>query len=148
MDKNLIAFCGLYCSDCAGYSGEIADAAKSLLFGLKKYDFTKTARCLFSDDLTDMDDFLKKLTFITTLRCATVCRIKTEGETKCAIRVCCRKKGFYACYECACFKRCEQLMRMEELHGDSCIKNLMGIKLMGLEQWLKKGKRYWFGEKP
>lgn len=147
MDKNLVAFCGLYCGDCAGYSGKIADAAKALLLSIKRYEFTKTARCLFPDDLQDMDDFLKKLTFITTLRCTAVCRLKTEGETKCAIRACCRKKGFYACYECDSFDRCETLMRMQDLHGDSCIKNLMGIRSMGLEQWLIKGKRYWFGEK-
>jgi hypothetical protein len=134
MDKNLVAFCGLYCGDCAGYSGEIANAANAPLCIMKRYDFTRTARSLFSDDLADMDGFLKKLTFMTTLRCTTVCRQKTEGETKCAIRTCCCEKEFYACHECECFERCETLMRMEDLHGDSCIKNLLGIKSMGLEQ--------------
>jgi len=146
MDKNLVAFCGLYCGDCAGYSGEIADAAQSLLSSIQKYDFTKTAQCLFSEDLEDMDGFLKRLTFIATLRCTAVCRLKTEGETKCAIRVCCRNKGFRACYECDGFEQCEKLAHMKDLHGDSCIKNLTGIKSMGLEQWLEKGTRYWFGD--
>lgn len=146
MEEKLLAFCGLYCGDCAGYSGEIANAAKALLCILKKYNFTRTARYLFSDELTDMDVFLKKLTFMTTLRCNTVCRLKTDNETKCRIRACCCKKGFYACYECDMFERCETLMHMQGVHGDSCVKNLRAIKALGLEQWLRKGNRQWFDE--
>ena len=44
--KNLLAYCGLYCGDCAGYSGEIADAAKNLVELLEKYRFDRTAKSL------------------------------------------------------------------------------------------------------
>ena len=29
-DKNLTAYCGLYCGDCFNYKGEIADLARDL----------------------------------------------------------------------------------------------------------------------
>lgn len=35
-EKKLLAFGGLYCGDCAGYSGEIAELAKKLRQTLKK----------------------------------------------------------------------------------------------------------------
>jgi len=30
MNKDLIAYCGLYCEDCFGYQGRIADMLKNL----------------------------------------------------------------------------------------------------------------------
>ena len=43
------------------------------------------------------------------------------------------------------YKECEKLKKQEDPHGDSYLKNFQAIKKMGLETWLKKGKRYWFG---
>ena len=40
--KDLLAYCGLYCGDCLGYTGVIADAAKNLMMVLKKYKFDRT----------------------------------------------------------------------------------------------------------
>jgi len=37
------------------------------------------------------------------------------------------------------------LKELESLLGDSCLKNLQAINEMGLENWLKNGKRLWFG---
>lgn len=142
----MVAYCGLYCGDCAGYAAEIADAAEVLLRSVRKYGFTRTALHLFPEDLPDMEGFVKKLAFMTGLRCSAVCRLKKDDETKCKIRACCREKGYYACHECDIFEQCGTLAGMKDLHGDSCIKNLQGIRSMGLEQWIQEGTRHWFDD--
>lgn len=143
--KDLLAYCGLYCGDCAGYSGEIADTAKNLKNILKKYKFDRTAKCLFSEQLKDYDNFREMLEFITSLKCPTICRERADSETSCKIKKCCRVRGFYACCECDDFEICEKLESLEELHGDSCVTNLKAIKEMGPEAWISRGKRHWFG---
>jgi len=55
--KDLLAYCGLYCGDCAGYSGETGNTAKNLMKVLEKYKFDRTAKCLFSEKLGDNDKF-------------------------------------------------------------------------------------------
>ena len=70
---------------------------------------------------------------------------KNDNETECKIRKCCIEKGFFACYECSIYEECEILKTQEDPHGDSSIQNFQGIKKMGIDAWVKKGKRYWFG---
>jgi superfamily II helicase len=144
-EKELLAYCGLYCGDCGGYSGEIAESAKNLNRALKKYKFNRTAKSLFSKELKEYDKFSKMLEFMTNMTCPTICRERKDGETTCEIKKCCRKKWFYACYECDIFETCEKLKSLEDLHKDACVKNLKNIKEIGIETWLKTCKRYWFG---
>lgn len=143
--KKLLAYCGLYCGDCGGYTGTIADAAANLQKELEDYKFVRTAKHLFSDQLKDYDKFVEMLGFMTTLKCDVFCRNKTDTSTSCQIRKCCREKGYYGCYECDDFEVCEKLESMKDLHQDSCVKNLRAIKEMGLEKWIELGTRYWFG---
>lgn len=145
-DKNLLAFCGLYCGDCAGHTGAIADAAENLKRISGEYKFERTAGEIFAEELPDYDKFAEKLTFITGLRCSPSCRDKAEGETTCAIRKCCKERGYFACNECAEFTNCDKFTGLNALHGDSCARNLTAINETGLEEWLTKGKRYWFGD--
>ena len=141
----MLAYCGLYCGDCAGYLGEIAHTAKNLMKVLEKFKFDRTAKCLFSEELRDYDKFCEMLGFMTSLKCEQICREREDSGTSCKIRKCCRERGFYACYECDDFEICEKLKSLEGLHGDSCVKNLKAIKEMGLEAWVIRGKRLWFG---
>lgn len=144
-NKKLLAYCGLYCGDCAGYSGEIAEAAKIFKNRLTKYKFERTAKHLFSKPLKDYNKFVKMLDFITDLKCSTICRDREEGETTCTIRKCCIEKKYYACHECSDFETCDKLQTMVGLHRDSCVKNLKTIKEMGVEKWIAEAKHYWFG---
>ena len=143
--KDLLAYCGLYCGDCAGYSGETGNTAKNLMKVLEKYKFDRTAKCLFSEKLGDNDKFCEMLGFMTGLKCEKICREREDSGTSCKIRKCCRDRGFYACYEFDDFEICDKLESLEGLHGDSCVKNLKAIKEMGLEAWIIRGKRLWFG---
>ena len=45
-DKNLIAYCGLYCGNCINYKGEIADLARDLRKKLREAKFTRIAQGL------------------------------------------------------------------------------------------------------
>lgn len=143
--EKLLAYCGLYCGDCAGYTGEIADRAKELIKIIEKYKFELSAKNMFTKELKDYDKFFKKLKFISGLKCPKICRERIVGSTTCNIRKCCIDKGFYACYECDIFETCDKFKALEELHKDSCVKNLKAIKEMGLKNWITNGKRYWFG---
>ena len=145
-EKELLAYCGLYCADCAGYSGEIAASAINLKEQLTKYKFDRTRQVLFPYKLKDYDKFCDMLEFIMTLKCEKICRDKKDNETECKIRRCCKDKGFFACYECEGFEECETLKNQTNLHGDALLKNFHAIKNMGLEKWVREGKRYWFAD--
>jgi hypothetical protein len=145
MDKELLAYCGLFCSDCAGHSGDIAASAADLAQVLEAYQFDRTARALFSEQIGDYDAFRDALAFLTELRCPEPCRERSAGETDCRIRACCIERGLWACYECDSFETCSKLEVLEDLHGDSCIRNLRAIRAMGLEAWLAAEERFWFG---
>ncbi|MFX0007312.1 MAG: DUF3795 domain-containing protein [Promethearchaeota archaeon] len=146
--KKLLAYCGLYCGDCAGYLGEISDAAIKLENKLNQYKFEKTAKNLFTEKLKEYDKFHEMLQFITELKCEKICREKEDTEHSCKVRKCCRSKRYFACYECEIYENCETLRitNKQELYGDSYLKNFEGIKEMGLDNWMKKGKRYWFAD--
>jgi len=45
-DKNLIAYCGLYCGDCPMHKGKIADLARDLRKELRGARFDNTAEAL------------------------------------------------------------------------------------------------------
>jgi len=42
-NEGLIAYCGLYCGDCFGYKGKLADLASGLRRELREAKFDKTA---------------------------------------------------------------------------------------------------------
>lgn len=144
--KSLLAYCGLYCGDCAGYSGEIAEAAENLKKITQRYKFHHTAKHLFSKELKDYAGFCDMLDFMTKLKCHTTCRQIEPTKVKCEISKCCLEQGFFSCHECSTFEDCDKLRKLEGLHGDSCIKNLKAIKQMGVEAWIREGKRLWFAD--
>jgi hypothetical protein len=146
MKEDLIAYCGIYCGDCLGHTGVIADAAEDFKGVLEKYEFKKSAKAIFPDQLKDYDKIFDKIGFMASLRCPIVCRARTDDNVDCEIRKCCKNNGFFACYECNNFEVCEKLKSgMEGLHYEAMIKNLKEIKAMGLKEWIRRGKvhHYW-----
>jgi hypothetical protein len=147
MKKYLLAYCGIYCGDCLGYTGVIADAAEDFKCVLEKYEFEKSAKYILPDQLKDYDKIFDKIVFMASLRCPIVCRERTDDNVDCEIRKCCRSKGFFACYQCDNFKNCEKLKSMEGIHYEAMIKNLKEIREMGLEEWIKRGKAHHYWDK-
>jgi len=138
----LLAYCGLYCGDCAGCSGEIAEAAATLLREIECHRFERTAKSLFAEELPDYDAFQRALEFVSGLKCSATCRARKEP---CGIARCCLDRGFRGCYECDGFEECDKLASLEDLHGDACVLNLRAIRRMGPEAWLVGAHRLWFG---
>jgi hypothetical protein len=149
--KELIAYCGLYCGDCLGYTGVIADAAQSFQDVLNTYRFDRTARFVFPEELSDYDKLTEMVSFMSGLRCAGICRTGHEGSepSDCVVRDCCLERGFYACYECDVFESCPKLVSLlQGLHLESSLQNMRSIRAMGLQAWLAAGRRhtYWTEE--
>ena len=146
--RELLGYCGFYCGDCLGYTGAVADSARNLMDVLDRYQFRRTAECIFPEDLEDYDNLCEMLRFMAGLHCPAKCRTHEQGrpQSGCEVRACCEQKGLYACYECDDFETCTTLASLHGgLHTDSCLKNLRAIKKMGLEVWLADGRKhhYW-----
>ena len=142
-EVELVTYCGIYCGDCLGYTGVVADAADSFLDVLDKYKFYLTARNVFPKELGDYDKLIDMLLFMSELRCHKTCRERTDDEADCVVRNCCKNKDLFACYECGVFEQCESLASvLDGLHVGACLQNLREIKEKGLTSWLREGTRY------
>ncbi len=142
-ERRLLGYCGMYCGDCLGYTGVIANGANEFLKVLDKHEFEKTAEGVFSEQLAGYDNFIDVLEFMGGLRCKTMCREVDGGESPCVVRQCAVDNGFIACNECDYFEECDKLAdHLGTLHIESARNNLRGINRMGLDKWLAKGKKY------
>ena len=93
-DKNLIAYCGLYCGDCPIYKGKIADLARDLRKELREARFDKTAEALsknsFFKTFNNYPQCYEVLGAMVKLRCRKICK-DGGGPPFCKIRKCCQK---------------------------------------------------------
>lgn len=145
-DADLVTYCGIYCGDCLGYTGVIAEATDAFLDLLDKYKFYVTARNMFPEELGDYNRLIDMLLFMSELKCYKTCRERSDEEASCIVRSCCKERGFNACYDCSDFEVCETLTSvLGGLHLEACLQNLGEIREMGLEAWLRDGTRhhYW-----
>jgi hypothetical protein len=144
-DRALVAYCGLYCGDCFGYKGRLADLARDLRKELRQAKFDKQAELLssnpFFEVFKDYRQCYEVLGALVKFRCKSACR-GGGGPPFCKIRKCCQKKGIEGCWQCDEFETCEKLDFLKPFHGDAHLKNLRKIKKLGLDEWLV-GKRFW-----
>lgn len=145
-NHNLVAYCGLYCGDCYGYRGKIADLAKDLRKELRAAKFDKMAEVLveagpFFNVFKNYKTCYEVLGAMVKLRCKKACR-GGGGPPFCKIRACCQKKNIEGCWQCNEFESCEKLDFLKPFHKDAHLKNLRKIKKEGVEIFLK-GKKYW-----
>ena len=146
IDEKLLSYCGIYCGDCLGYTGIIAEAAKQLQDTRKEYRFDQSAKHVFAKELKDYSRFEEMLGFMTELRCNRTYSSFDGGESKCEIHQCNLEHGYGGCYECDDYIECDKLRNtLGGLYYEACLKNLKEIKKMGLQQWLAEGKsnHYW-----
>ncbi len=149
MDENyehLIAYCGLYCGDCFGYKGKVADLARDLRKELKQSRFDKTAEFMstisFFKVLKNYPQCYEVLGALVKFRCKNTCK-GGGGPPFCKIRKCCQMKGIEGCWRCDEFETCEKLDFLKANHGDANIKNLRLIKKKGIDEFFK-GRKYWY----
>jgi hypothetical protein len=148
-DQKLIAYCGLYCGDCHGFTGIIPDLARDLRKELREIHYDKFAAFIstysFGKDFKNYDECYKVLGAMVKFRCRKGCR-SGGGSPFCKIRKCVLKKGLDGCWECSEFEDCKELEFLETVHGNAHIKNLREIKKKGKKEFVK-GKTLWYNNK-
>jgi len=144
-EEDLVTYCGLYCGDCFGYQGKIADLARDLRKELRLAKFDKTAELLstipFFATFKDYQQCYEVLGALVKFRCKNTCR-GGGGPPFCKMRKCCQQKGIEGCWQCDEFETCEKLDVLKPNHGDAHLKNLRIIKKQGIDGFIN-GKRYW-----
>ena len=148
-DQELIAYCGLYCKDCHGFTGKIPDMARDLRKELRQLHYDKFAHFIstysFGKDFTSYDECYKVLGAMVKFRCRKGCK-NGGGSPFCNIRKCAMKKELDGCWECADFETCKKLEFLEPVHGNAHLKNLKKIKKDGKDELLK-GSSFWYLKK-
>jgi hypothetical protein len=143
-NEKLIAYCGLYCGDCFGYKGKIAELAKDLRKELRQEKFEIMIKGIPFKALKNYKECYDVLGVLVRLRCTNTCK-GGGGNPFCKIRKCCQKEGIVGCWKCNDFETCEKLDSLKENHGDAHIKNLRMIQKKGIDEFLK-GKKYWYSK--
>jgi hypothetical protein len=147
--RELITYCGLYCGDCPGCKGTIADRARDLKAELEREDFRRAAEFFATDPSMSVfgkyPSFKEFLDVLENLHCPQTCRARAEHQ--CEVVNCCREKGLEGCWECDEFEACGKLRKdiLATLHRGKNIENLRVLKNDGPQAFLT-GKRFWFGK--
>jgi hypothetical protein len=148
-NRELIAYCGLYCGDCFGYKGKVADLARDLRKELRDSKFDKFAEFIskekFGDAYKDYDKCYKVLGAMVKFRCKRACK-PGGGNPFCKVRKCCQKKGYEGCWECDEFDSCTKGDFLKEVHGEATTKNIRKIKRQGIQRFFD-GLKYWHVKK-
>lgn len=140
--KELIAYCGLYCGDCFGYKGKIADLARDLRKELRQEKFDIIVKGIPFKAFKNYKECYEVLGALVRLRCKNTCR-GGGGNPFCKIRKCCQKKNIDGCWACKEFETCKKLDFLKANHGNAHIKNLRKLTKKSIQDFLK-GKKYWY----
>ena len=130
--KNLVGYCGLYCGACGIYQGKIKQAVENLRGLLGAYGFDKAMPELSKwepsfqhyAEFEKVNDALVKL-FGSCPNC-----VGDGGDPSCAVRQCCKQKGYATCAEC------DEMGTCSRLQHPLAKKELGKIKAMGLDKWV------------
>jgi len=145
-DKNLVAYCGMYCGDCWLRKENISEPAAELLNKVKTREFRQLAKGLpemipMLNGLSHYNRFIEFLESACFVQCQGYCR-SGGGIPNCEIRRCCKEKSKTGCWECDEYKVCSKLAWLEPAHPGASARNLDAIKTFGIENYLK-GEKYW-----
>jgi len=144
-EKELVAYCGLYCGDCFAHKGVVADLARDLRKELRQAKFNRIAQAMsetpFFAVYKDYPQCYEVLGALGKFRCKKTCR-DGGGPPFCKIRKCCQKKGIEGCWQCNEFETCKNLDFLKTSHGEAHLKNLKILKKKGVDSFVK-GTSYW-----
>ncbi|KKG12062.1 DUF3795 domain-containing protein [Methanosarcina sp. 2.H.A.1B.4] len=139
-EKELTAYCGLYCADCIHFQNKHSKLAGQLKEALENIDFQSYAsvKSPFGSEFQQYDVFLTVLEALISHSCSEGCR--TGGgcsEEPCQIIQCCKEKGYEGCWECGTFEACEKFECLKPRCEASVMHNLKEIRENGFEGWSK-----------
>ena len=139
-EKDLTAYCGLYCGDCVRYQSKSSDLARQLLEELDHQKFSEYAKLKSNHrkEFEHYDSIISGLKAISTLKCDISCRLGGDGcEGPCDIIKCVKAKVLEGCWECDSFEKCAKLDFLKPFHGNAPVNNLRKIKELGIDNWAK-----------
>ncbi|AKB32535.1 hypothetical protein MSSIH_1845 [Methanosarcina siciliae HI350] len=137
-EKELTAYCGLYCADCIHFQNKHSKIARQLKEELENIDFHSYAsiKSPFGAEFQEYDAFLTVLEALTNHSCSEGCRSSGGcGAEPCAIIQCCEEKDYEGCWECTAFETCEKFAALKPRCKASVMHNLKEIRENGLEGW-------------
>ncbi|MBN2039715.1 MAG: DUF3795 domain-containing protein [Spirochaetes bacterium] len=147
-NREITAYCGLYCGDCIPskkHLYKLANELDDLLTELKfeNYAELKSKR---SRTFDKYNDFIEVLREIKKLKCEPFCYNGPVSElgcaSDCAVRTCVLSKQINGCWECAENRDCSRLIYLKDFHP-GLRHNLEMIREHGIDNWIeKRGKHY------
>jgi hypothetical protein len=146
MAERAVAYCGLWCEGCPLFTGRAAGLARDLKAELDAMRFEKAVEAMSKipvfKALEGYPACRGVLDVIEQMHCPATCR-GGGGNPRCAIRLCCKDKGFEGCWECGGFETCGHLRILENAHGTAHLVSLRTIAANGLDAFLA-GDKPWF----
>ena len=138
-EKDLTAYCGLYCGDCVRYKSRASDLSDELLDEIKKQHLSEYAKVkkTHTKEFENFDTLILTLKAISKLKCDLPCRLGGDGcEGSCKIIKCVKDKSIEGCWECEEFETCRgKLDFLKPFHADGPLNNLQLIKEHGIDNW-------------
>ena len=139
-DKDLTAYCELYCGDCIRFKCRASDLSALLLDELEKSRFQEYAKVKRHNakELEHYESMITSLKGISSIKCVVPCRLGGNGcDGSCQIIGCVKEKAIEGCWDCAEFETCDKLIFLKPFHGDAPLKNLLIIRDIGINSWAK-----------
>jgi hypothetical protein len=142
MNKDLTAFCGIFCGDCIPSREELFCTVDRLdeMLGEIEFEAYAAYKTNLLPAFKEYPAFLSVLRQIKQLRCPT-CR-QGGRNPQCEIRLCVQNKGLNGCWECDERSGCAFLDRLRNVHPNLDY-NLGLIAKMGTEKWFLKRKEHY-----
>jgi hypothetical protein len=143
-DKDLTAYCGLYCGDCIRYKCKASDLADELLNEIDKHHFMEYANVKRTHikEFENFEPLIALLKAISGINCEIPCRSGGDGcGSECEIIKCVKANKFEGCWECNDFEKCDKFDLLKPFHGDATLKNLRKIKELGIDKWAKNREK-------
>lgn len=136
--KNLIGYCGLYCGACGIYQGRMKQAVENLrkIIGYYGFDKITVELAKWEPAFQHYAEFENVLNGLVKLFGECAGCAEGGGDPNCAIRECCRQKGYTICAECAKMEACEKLQQYTWAK-----EGLQKIKAMGVNKWAEEMRK-------
>ena len=152
-EKDLTAYCGLYCGDCIRFQSKAASLAGELIKALDKEGYRAYAESKQAGDPAQIkgveayagyDQAIALLEALADGQCNNPCHLGGDGcPDNCPVKDCCQQRGLKGCWECGDFEKCAKPDFLEPISGTYHKQNVCIIKKEGLDGWSARRCRFY-----
>jgi len=137
-NKNLVAYCGLYCGNCFSHTGQANQLSKDITKIIQDNKFNGNSNIVPFIEPNLLNKYYKWLRSKKETRCKKACR--DNDQRSCKIKECCTLKEFEGCWECDKYENCDKMEFLKIIHNDAHIKNMRAIREIGIDEWILNKK--------